>query len=76
MTKDECFYDNCKLSKDPSGIANSAQRSTLNLLHIQSNRGIEIYAWVILSNHIHLVFRSSISDLSGTIRDFKKFTSK
>lgn len=40
MTKDECFCDNCKLSKDPSGIANSAQRSTINLLHIQSNREV------------------------------------
>ena len=34
------------------------------------------YGWVIMSNHIHLITSSSNNDLSGTIRDFKKFTSK
>jgi REP element-mobilizing transposase RayT len=47
-----------------------------SLRYCQKNKGLEIYAWVIMTNHIHLVVRSSISDLSGTIRDFKKFTSK
>ena len=32
---------NCKLANVPSGIANSAQRSTLNLLHIPPNGGLE-----------------------------------
>ncbi len=35
-----------------------------------------IYAFVIMSNHIHLLVESQTEDLSGTIRDFKKFTSK
>ena len=47
-----------------------------SLSYCQKNKGLEIYAWVIMSNHIHLAVRSSINDLSGTIRDFKKFTSK
>jgi len=29
-----------------------------------------------MSNHIHLMARSQLEDLSGTIRDFKNFTSK
>ena len=29
-----------------------------------------------MSNHIHLIVRSTTGDLSGTLRDFKKFTSK
>jgi REP element-mobilizing transposase RayT len=37
---------------------------------------MEIYAYVVMSNHVHLLVRSDIDDLSGTIRDFKKFTSK
>jgi REP element-mobilizing transposase RayT len=37
---------------------------------------LEIFAFVIMSNHIHIVARSSKNDLSGTIRDFKKYTSK
>ena len=29
-----------------------------------------------MSNHIHMLSRSNTGDLSGTIRDFKNFTSK
>jgi REP element-mobilizing transposase RayT len=47
-----------------------------SLKHCQKEKGLEIFAWVIMSNHIHLLSRSSTGDLSGTIRDFKKFTSK
>jgi len=39
-------------------------------------KGLEIYAYVIMSNHIHLLARSDKEDLSGTIRDFKRHTSK
>jgi REP element-mobilizing transposase RayT len=47
-----------------------------SLRYCQKEKGLELYAWVIMSNHIHLLARSSKNDLSGTIRDFKKFTSK
>lgn len=40
------------------------------------NKGLEIYAYVIMSNHLHLVVRSNENSLSNTIRDFKKFTTK
>ncbi|MCF8255477.1 MAG: transposase, partial [Bacteroidia bacterium] len=40
------------------------------------NKGLEIYAYVIMSNHVHLIMRSILGNLSGTIRDMKKFTSK
>ena len=39
-------------------------------------KGLEVFAYVIMSNHIHLLARSSTGDLSGTIRDFKSFTGK
>ena len=42
----------------------------------QKEKGLEIYAYVIMSNHIHLLVRSANSVLSGTIRDFKKYCSK
>ena len=42
----------------------------------QKSKGLEIFAYVIMSNHIHLFARSSKGDLSGTIRDFKSFTTK
>ena len=44
--------------------------------YCQQNKGLEIYAFVIMSNHIHLLARSATGDLSGTIRDFKNYTSK
>jgi REP element-mobilizing transposase RayT len=37
----------------------------------------KIYAWVIMSNHIHIVCRAAgETGISAIIRDFKKFTSK
>ena len=47
-----------------------------SLKFCQKEKGLELFAWVIMSNHIHLLARSSQDDLSGTIRDLKKFTSK
>jgi len=41
------------------------------------NKGLNIYAFCIMSNHIHLVANcDETHSLSDTIRDFKKFTSK
>ena len=40
-------------------------------------KGLEIFAWVIMSNHIHLMARAKEGFiLSHILRDFKKFTSK
>jgi REP element-mobilizing transposase RayT len=47
-----------------------------NLKYCIENKGLEIYAWVIMSNHIHLLVKSNTDNLSGTIRDFKSYTSK
>ena len=40
------------------------------------NKGLDIFAYVIMSNHVHLIAQSSNGKLSDTIRDIKKFTSK
>ncbi|WP_425392497.1 REP-associated tyrosine transposase [Ekhidna sp.] len=34
-----------------------------------------VYAYVIMTNHVHLIVRSNSERLSDTIRDFKRFTS-
>ncbi len=47
-----------------------------NLSYCQKNKGLEIYAWVIMSNHIHLLIRSEKEELSNILRDFKSYTSK
>lgn len=38
------------------------------------NKGFQLYAYVVMSNHIHLVANSSTGELSNTIRDIKKYT--
>lgn len=42
----------------------------------QQFKGLNLFAYVIMSNHIHLLAQSEVGDLSGFIRDFKSFTSK
>jgi len=38
-------------------------------------KGLNVHAWVILSNHIHLIVSPKIGNsLSDILRDFKKFT--
>jgi putative transposase len=37
---------------------------------------MELYGYCIMPSHIHLIFRSSLGDSSGLIRDFKGFTSR
>jgi REP element-mobilizing transposase RayT len=47
-----------------------------SLRYCQQNKGLEIYAFVVMSNHIHAILRSSSGRLSDTIREFKSFTAK
>ena len=47
-----------------------------SLKYCQQNKGLNLFAYVIMSNHIHLMAQSQHGDLSGFIRDFKNYTSK
>jgi REP element-mobilizing transposase RayT len=48
-----------------------------SLKYCQKEKGLEIFAYVIMSNHIHLIANARVGySLSGILRDFKKFTSK
>jgi putative transposase len=40
------------------------------------NKGLIIYGWVIMSNHIHLIIGTNDMTLQDIMRDLKKFTSK
>lgn len=47
------------------------------LQHCQQHKGLEIYAFCIMSSHIHLLCKATDGFiLSDVMRDFKKFTSK
>lgn len=47
-----------------------------SLKYCQKAKGLELYSYVIMSNHIHLVAkaREDSKGLSAILRDFKKFT--
>ena len=48
-----------------------------SLNYCSDNKGVEYFAWVLMSNHLHLVARTkSPFKISDFIRDFKKYTSK
>ncbi|MCK9613528.1 MAG: transposase [Bacteroidales bacterium] len=47
-----------------------------SLKHCQKNKGLNIFAYVIMTNHMHLLVNSEMNDLSQTVCDFKKFSSK
>ena len=47
-----------------------------SLKYCQSQKGLIIYAWVIMSNHVHFIFASKQGvELGNILRDFKKYTS-
>lgn len=48
-----------------------------SLRHCIKEKGLNVFAYVIMINHLHLIVNSNENfELSATIRDFKKFTSK
>jgi REP element-mobilizing transposase RayT len=40
------------------------------------NKGLIIYGYVLMSNHLHLLVQAKEENLSDIVRDFKKFTSQ
>lgn len=47
-----------------------------SLQYCRSNKGLHIHAWVLMTNHLHLIVSSDKIPLNDILRDFKKFTAK
>ena len=48
-----------------------------SLSYCQSHKGLTIYAWVLMSNHLHMIVDTNDDTTVGDVlRDFKKFTNK
>ena len=48
-----------------------------SLKYCQKDKGLIIYAWCLMTNHIHVIWRAKEGyHLSDIIRDFKKYTAK
>ncbi|PLW93839.1 MAG: transposase [Marinilabiliales bacterium] len=48
-----------------------------SLMYCQKEKGMEVFAWCIMTNHIHLIYRSIKSEKpEQVLGDLKRFTSK
>ncbi|SDF06094.1 Transposase IS200 like [Mucilaginibacter pineti] len=47
-----------------------------NLNYCQQNKKLNIYAYVLMTNHLHLIANAEDGSLSNILRDFKTYTSK
>lgn len=47
-----------------------------SLAYCQKSKGLVIYAWCIMTNHIHLIIGTSAYPMQDILRDMKRFTSK
>ena len=39
-------------------------------------KGLVVYAWIIMTNHVHLIISSHDNKIADIVRDIKKFTSR
>ncbi|HRP18080.1 MAG TPA: transposase [Ginsengibacter sp.] len=47
-----------------------------SLKYCKHNKGLALLAWVIMTNHVHLIISSNSNKLEHIVRDIKKFPSK
>jgi len=48
-----------------------------SLTYCRKEKGLKVFGYVLMSNHIHLILRASgVADLSSIIRDFKSYTAR
>ena len=44
--------------------------------YCRKNKGMEVYAYCFMPNHVHLIFRDANENPTLLLRDFKKYTAK
>lgn len=47
-----------------------------SLTYCRKQKGMYLFGYVIMTNHMHLIIQQKDGELSGLVRDFKKYTSK
>lgn len=47
-----------------------------NIQYCQKHKGLEVYAWCIMSSHVHMIIGSHDKPLHGIVRDLKSYSSK
>ena len=65
------------MSADRQGVFRRREYAEIvieSLKYCQKEKGLIIYGWCLMSNHIHLIVEAKGDNLSSVLRDFKKFT--
>ncbi|WP_317175528.1 transposase [Pontibacter beigongshangensis] len=47
-----------------------------SLKYCINNKGLEVYAWCLMSSHVHLIVGSTNEPIDGILRDMKRHTAK
>lgn len=47
-----------------------------SLIYCIDHKSLDLHAWVIMTNHVHLIISSKTNKLENIVRDIKKYTSK
>ena len=51
------------------------RREIINsLTYCRDSKGLVLYAYVVMTNHVHIIARAEKGNLPDVLRDFKKFT--
>ncbi|PZP50497.1 MAG: transposase [Pseudopedobacter saltans] len=58
-------------------IRNEYKQVLLNSLEFcKKEKGLEVYAWCIMTSHVHLIIGTNNQSLDSIMRDFKSYTSR
>jgi putative transposase len=47
-----------------------------SLRHCIKEKGLEVYAWCMMTNHMHLIIGTQGNNMENILRDFKSYTSR
>ena len=47
-----------------------------SIRYCQKEKGLVLYSWCLMSNHLHMAISAKGNNISDVLRDFKKYTSK
>ena len=47
-----------------------------SLSFCQQNKGLELFAWCIMTSHLHLIMGTRKQNMEDILRDFKSYTSR
>lgn len=78
-TTEECYFITITTVGWIDVFTRLSQKQNIinSLKYCQENKGLEIYAYCIMSSHIHLLCKATNGFImSDVMRDFKRFTSK